>query len=132
MVRGITRGCVAALALAVVAGASSLAAQPVGAQAPAMPELAGSWTGSDWGTVELRADGSGSYTDTYQGGAGRLTLRRVGERRYAGQWGESNQRFGTVELVLSPDRAILGGVWTPDPQSSFGTRTGGAVAWTRR
>lgn len=94
-------------------------------------EAAGEWTGDDWGSVVIAPDGSGSYTDTFGTGPGRLHLRRAGERLYAGVWGESSQRFGTIELLLSSDGRTLSGAWAPDPRSTIGSRTGGPVAWTR-
>jgi hypothetical protein len=94
--------------------------------------VTGAWSAADWGDVVIGPDGAGSYSSTYGTGPGRLQLRPVGERRYEGSWGESAQRFGTLVLELSPDGQRITGSWTPDPQSTIGTRTGGSIAWTRR
>lgn len=99
---------------------------------PDVPTLAGSWAGDDWGEVILRGDGSGTYASTYGTGPGRLTLRRLDERHFAGRWRESPQRFGTLEILLSPDGATITGTWAPDPQCTIGSRTGGRIAWVRR
>jgi hypothetical protein len=113
-------------------------AQPSGAlpasRAPSSGrvEPAGSWSGSDWGEVVVRADGSGAYTDTFGTGPGVLELRRTGQNEYVGCWSESSQRFGTLEIVLAPDGRTITGHWAPDPRSTIGSRTGGPIVWTRR
>lgn len=112
--------------------AQSSPGQPVAAAAPHEIEAAGEWSGDDWGNVVIATDGTGSYTDTFGTGPGRLRLQGGGDRRYAGTWGESSQRFGTLELLLSPDGRTITGTWTPDPRSSLGSPTGGSLVWTRR
>jgi hypothetical protein len=116
----------------------SVGAQPVRTSAPgadkatARFELLGQWTGAEWGDVVIAADGSGSYTDTYHTGPGRLRLVRAGDRRYEGTWSESRQRYGTVVLELQPQGNVATGTWTPSQESTIGSRTGGPVSWTRR
>src|SRR5205085_7408221 len=107
-----------------------LLASRAGAQG-ALP-IAGQWAAADWGEVTIAADGSGTYTDTYGTGPGRLQIRRTDDGRYEGTWGESSERHGTLVLVLAPDGRTLTGSWTPDPQSTIGTTTGGPIQWSRR
>src|SRR5262249_20224299 len=95
-------------------------------------ELVGSWFSRDWGEVILNADGTGTYTDTFGTGPGRMQFHRTGERSYKGIWWESNQRSGTLAIVLSPDGRTITGTWTPDPSSTIGSKTGGAILWTRK
>ena len=95
-------------------------------------ELVGSWSSRDWGEVVLNADGTGTYTDTFGTGPGRIQLDRTGDRSYTGTWGESNQRSGKLVIELSPDGRTITGTWTPDPSSTIGSKTGGAILWTRK
>jgi hypothetical protein len=122
--------CVVMLGLVVLAAAQTA---PTVAQPPVatLAGLAGAWTSSDWGTIDLRADGTGSYSSTYGTGPGRMSLRPIGRGRFAGTWGESAQRHGTLTLELSPDGRTLTGTWTPDPSCTIGTATGGTLVWTR-
>jgi hypothetical protein len=124
---------VAMRALSVLTVVGSVGAPPV--QAAAQSEnrfaLAGRWTGDEWGDVVVASDGSGSYTDTYHTGPGRLHLVRAGERRYEGTWSESSQRYGTVVLELAPDGEVARGTWTPSQESTIGSMTGGSVLWLR-
>ncbi len=94
--------------------------------------LAGSWSGGDWGDVVVRADGSGTYTDTFGTGPGVFELHHAGENKYAGSWSESSQRFGTLAIVFAPDGRTIDGRWDPDPRSTIGSQTGGPITWTRR
>ena len=98
----------------------------------AILELVGSWSARDWGEVVLNADGTGTYTDTFGTGPGRIQFDRTGDRSYKGIWWESNQRSGTLVIVLSPDGRTITGTWTPDPSSTIGGKTGGAILWTRK
>jgi len=113
------------------------AQQVVASPAPAVGlrstilELAGSWSGPDWGEVVLNADGTGTYTDTFGTGPGQLRFDRTGDHSYKGTWRESGQRSGTLVFELSPDDETITGAWTPDPSSTIGSKTGGAILWTR-
>jgi hypothetical protein len=91
--------------------------------------VAGRWSGDGWGNIVINSDGTGSYSDTFGTGPGRLQLRRVADGSYDGTWGESSQRHGTLMVVLSADGRQLNGTWTPDPQSTIGSMVGGAVNW---
>lgn len=97
-----------------------------------LAQLAGTWTSTDWGDVVLSVDGSGTYASTYGTGPGRMSVHPVGGRRFAGTWGESAQRHGTLTLELSLDGRTITGTWTPDPHCTVGTTTGGTITWTRR
>jgi hypothetical protein len=108
------------------------AAAPTVGQSFATFELVGSWASRDWGEVVLNADGTGTYTDTFGTGPGRIQLDRTCDRSYTGFWGESNQRSGTLEIILSPDGRTITGTWTPDASSIIGSKTGGAILWTRK
>ena len=98
----------------------------------AQSQLAATWTSADWGTIELHADGTGSYTSTYGTGPGRIVLSALGGHRYSGRWSESSQRHGTLTLELAADGRTITGTWTPDPNCTIGTQNGGTIAWTRR
>jgi hypothetical protein len=94
-------------------------------------QLTGNWVGSDWGQVKI--DGrTGTYTDTYSGGFGKLEFTKTGEREYTAIWGESKQRHGTLKATLSEDGRKLTGSWTPDPDVTIGTRAGGSINWMKR
>lgn len=103
-------------------------AQPA---ASVLAQLAGTWASGDWGSIVLQPDGTGSYSSTYGTGAGRLSLRALGGRRFAGSWGESSQRHGTLTIEVSTDGRTITGTWTPDPNCTLGTTTGGTLTWTR-
>jgi hypothetical protein len=93
--------------------------------------LDGTWTGADWGTVTF-AGGVGSYTDTYGTGPGRLQLERMGDHTYAGVWGESTKRHGTLTVTLSKDASGLTGTWYVDPDCTIGKKGGGPIRWTKK
>src|SRR5262245_43483358 len=109
----ILRGAIVFLGLMLLLCAAALAetgvAQQVLVAPPALAagqrsvifELVGSWSSRDWGEVVLNADGTGTYTDTFGTGPGRMQLDRTGDRSYKGTWWESNQRSGTLVIVLS-------------------------------
>jgi hypothetical protein len=111
----------------VVAASPALA---VGQQS-AILELAGSWSGHDWGELVLNADGNGTYTDTFGTGPGQMRFDGVGDHSYKGTWRESDQRSGTMAFELSSDGQTIAGVWTPDPSSTVGGKAGGVIFWTR-
>jgi len=97
----------------------------------AILELMGSWSGRDWGGVVLNADGTGTYTDTFGSGPGQMRFGRTSDHSYKGTWWESDQRLGTFAFELSLDGQTITGAWTPDPSSTIGSKTGGAILWTR-
>lgn len=100
-------------------------------QRSAILELAGSWSGQDWGELVLNADGTGTYTDTFGAGPGEMRFDQTGDHSYKGTWRESDQRSGTMVFELSSDGQTIAGVWTPDPGSTVGGKTGGVIFWTR-
>lgn len=93
-------------------------------------DVTGQWSGPEWGRVVLNADGTGTYTDTYGTGPGRIALHAAGDG-YDGRWEESSRRFGTLHIVLSPSGREITGTWTPDPECTLGAMRGGALRWTR-
>ena len=95
-------------------------------------ELAGSWSGRDWGELVLNADGTGTYTDTFGTGPGQVRFNRTGDHSYKGTWRESDQRWGTLVFELSSDGQTITGAWTPEPSSTIGSAMGGAILWTRK
>src|SRR5262249_12906909 len=84
-----------------------------------MPDLAGPWTGADWGAVNLRRRGDayeGSYTDTYGKDGVRLRLwfsRRSGT--FEGVWSEGKYRFGSLSLRVTAGGDSARGVYSADP-----------------
>lgn len=105
-------------------------------QATAAPDIAGRWSGDDWGQVTLKRNGdggySGTYTDTYgkQPGVIQLKWSRI-ERQYRGTWAEGEDRFGDLAVRLY-DHEIRGAL-TTDAQSKInpGTPRLTDLKWTR-
>ena len=77
-------------------------------QASTPPDIAGNWTGDDWGHVVLKKTDNWEYTGTYsdtvgkQPGEIRLKWSRI-ERRFNGTWREGEDRFGDISLRLVGD-----------------------------
>lgn len=97
-----------------------------------LDEVAGEWSGSDWGRVVFNPNGTGSYTDTFGTGPGTIAVSRATDRSFAGRWGESEKRFGTLRFTLSPDGRTATGTWTPDPTCTIGDQGEHPLRWTRR
>jgi len=82
------------------------------------PDLAGTWSGSNWGQVELIPGEdetyTGTYSDTYGKDTGRLRVRWSAQtRRFEGTWSEGAYRHGRVSIrVLSGGKAIRGAYTT--------------------
>jgi hypothetical protein len=95
-------------------------------QATEAPDIAGNWSGDEWGEVVLKKTGdgqySGTYSDTFGKGSGEIELKwsRL-ERRYYGAWSEGADRFGelTVRLVGEEIR----GAHTTDAKSKINPAT---------
>lgn len=96
----------------------------------AVVDVAGVWSGADWGRVVLNRDGSGTYTDTYEAGPGRIEFYAAGDG-YEGRWRESARRFGTLRFVITTDGRTIRGAWEPDAACTIGAMQGGALLWTR-
>lgn len=111
-------------------GASAAAAGATAAAAADYADLTGDWS-SDWGKVTINGN-TGSYTDTYSGGPGKLEFTKKGDRQYTAVWSESKQRHGTMNVTLSADGTKLTGKWTPDADVTVGTKAGGAINWTKK
>ena len=102
------------LALASLFGLGVVATSPV--------DIAGTWTGKDWGTVQLEPTNSGSYegtyTDTFDGATGKIKLKwsRL-ERQFKGTWGQSKKRFGRISIRRVEDE--IRGAWTTSKKSEI-------------
>jgi hypothetical protein len=93
------------------------------------PQLNGTWTGADWGTVTL--DGlTGTYSDTYGTVPGRISLTMQKDGTYSGTWAEGTLRFGTLDLKFEGSDALTGN-WKADPKSEKQAKEGGPIRWTR-
>ena len=74
-------------------------------QATEAPEIAGNWTGEEWGAVVLEAKQPGQYQGSYNGtnpaesGTMQLKWSRV-ERRFNGTWKAGDDRKGKISLRL--------------------------------
>lgn len=101
--------------------------KPLGAAR--LDSLAGEWTSggelrqSDFGTIQLTDQGDeyrGTYTATYDKQLGEIKLKPLGERKFEGTWGESNQkRRGSLKAELSPDGNALRVDWeAADPENT--------------
>jgi hypothetical protein len=118
----------AALAMALI-GASLLASAD-------QPEIAGQWSGEDWGTVLLNKMNPGEYTGAYSRTAGtkpgEIQLKwSETEQRYNGAWRDGEEQFGELSLKLAGDE--LRGAHTTDPKSKIKNSRPqlGDVTWTR-
>jgi WD40 repeat protein len=100
------------------------------------PDIAGDWTGDEWGRVALKKTTDGEYQGTYSDTFGKeqgviqLTWSRI-ERRFNGTWREGKERFGEISVRLV-DREIRG-AFTTDVRSKINPGTPHLVdlAWTR-
>ncbi len=100
------------------------------------PDIAGEWTGDEWGTVVLEAVKPTQYTGSFQGvdnskdGSITLNWSRV-ERRFNGSWQEGKDSKGRLSLRLVGDD-IRGG-WTADKATAkdSGWPRLGDFAWRR-
>jgi hypothetical protein len=89
------------------------------------PDLTGTWSESDWGSVTLRRSAAGdtftgTYTGTYGKAVGRLTLwysRDSG--RFEGTWSEGQYRFGRITVRMANDRRSMTGTTAPTSASTF-------------
>lgn len=96
-------------------------------QGSAPPDIAGEWTGEDWGAVVLEARQAGHYegrftnSDHAKAGSVRLKWSRL-ERRFNGTWEEGDRRSGRISLRLVGDE--IRGAWTTDKESSKATDFG--------
>ena len=90
-------------------------------QATQAPDIAGEWSGADWGNVTIVASTSGRFTGKYSGeglrSAGDIELKwsRI-ERRFNGSWRDGSQRLGRISLRVVDDE--LDGGWTTDKDVS--------------
>jgi serine/threonine protein kinase len=90
------------------------------------PDIAGEWSGEEWGKVVLikttNAEYTGTYTDTIGKKPGEIQLKwsRI-ERRFNGTWREEEDRFGelSVRLVNNEIRGAL----TTDAKSKINPAT---------
>jgi WD40 repeat protein len=100
------------------------------------PDIAGEWTGPEWGNVVLKKitdkEYAGTYTDTFGRKPGEIALKwsRI-EQRFVGTWKEGDDRFGDISVRLVG--AEIRGAHTTDPTSKInpGTPRLADLAWTR-
>jgi hypothetical protein len=100
------------------------------------PEIAGVWSGEDWGTVVLNRANPGEYTGSYSVSVatkpGEIQLKwSQTEKRYNGSWREGEVQFGEVSLRLVGDE--IRGALSTDPKSKADHARPklGDVTWTR-
>jgi serine/threonine-protein kinase len=100
------------------------------------PEIAGRWSGEEWGEVMLERTGDGAYAGTYRDTFGaepgniQLKWSRI-ERRFNGTWSEGTDRFGEISVRLQGDE--IRGAHTTDSQSRInpGTPRLSDLSWRR-
>ncbi len=100
------------------------------------PEIAGEWSGDEWGQVVLKKvndnEYTGTYSDTFGKEKGEIQLKwsRI-ERRYNGTWREGDARSGEIS-VRTVGEEIRGG-WTTSSDSKINPSTPhlSDLAWTR-
>lgn len=106
-------------------------------QASEAPEIAGKWTGKEWGEVvlEQRQPGEyeGTYTDTVKDKPGMIQVKwsRL-EGRFKGTWREGKDRYGKISVRLVGDE--IRGAWTTDEKSGIkpGTPELADLLWIRQ
>lgn len=105
-------------------------------QATEAPDIAGQWTGEEWGQVVLEPKKTGgydgTYTDTFGKVKGKLQLKwSRTERRFNGTWQEGKDRFGRISVRLVDDE--IRGAWTTNPQSNIHPGAPGLadLVWSR-
>ena len=94
-------------------------------------EILGSWTGADWGTVEIKGV-TGTYSSTYRTGLGRFSIMKLSDRTYRGVWGESQKRHGTFTLIVSRDWQTISVNWKGDEDCEISPGNGGSSTWKRK
>jgi WD40 repeat protein len=105
-------------------------------QAAEAPDIAGTWSGDEWGRVVLKKASAGEYTGTYSDTAGnepgeiQLKWSRR-ERRFNGTWREGDERFGKLSVRLLGDE--IRGANTTDSPSDLNPAAPrlGDLSWTR-
>jgi hypothetical protein len=105
-------------------------------QATAPPDIAGKWTGDEWGEVVLEGKQPGQYQGSYvdsgnaRSGTVRLKWSRA-ERRFNGTWEKEDNRSGKISIRLVGDE--IRGAWTTDTNSEKepGTLRLADLLWTR-
>ena len=106
------------------------------AQATAPPDIAGRWSGENWGKVVLTeiapGEYAGRYTETVGKGPGKIELKwsRI-ERRFNGTWSEGEDRFGDLSIRLAGEE--IRGALTTDRKSKINPATPrlADLVWTR-
>ena len=106
-------------------------------QATTPSDIAGKWTGEEWGVVVLEAKQpgqyEGTYTDTFKDKPGTIQVKwsRL-ERRFNGTWEEDDDRNGKISLRLVGDE--IRGAWTTTKKSGInpGTPELADLLWVRR
>jgi serine/threonine-protein kinase len=84
------------------------------------PDIAGTWSGDEWGDVVLKETSSGEYSGTYvapsekRSGEIQVKWSRI-ERRFNGTWREGEDRFGELTLRRVGDE--IRGAHKTDPKS---------------
>jgi formylglycine-generating enzyme required for sulfatase activity/serine/threonine protein kinase len=102
----------------------------------APPDIAGEWSGEDWGRIALTKTSAVEYTGTYSDTAGKrqgeiqLKWSRI-ERRFNGTWREGEDRFGELSIRLVGDEIL--GAHTTDAKSKINPATPklADLKWTR-
>ena len=89
-------------------------------QSTTPPDIAGQWSGGDWGNVSLEkihaGEYAGMYTDTYDRNDGVIQLKwSRSERRFKGTWREGDDRLGKISIRLTDDE--IRGAWTTSEKS---------------
>ncbi len=132
--RLIQRRSIGVIAMIVVFGLVALGAFLWQAADP--PDIAGRWTGEQWGNVllEQKQPGryDGTYTDTFGREDGTIQLKwsRI-ERRFKGTWGEGEDRYGKISVRPVGDE--IRGAWTTSKRSGIspGTPELADLSWVR-
>src|SRR4051794_20601270 len=97
----------------------------VGGLASESPDIAGTWSGADWGTVVLRKAADGHYVGTYlepfalDPGEIQLRWSRL-ERRFNGTW-RGEAEFGDLSIRLVTNQ--VRGAFTTDAKSRIDPAT---------
>jgi serine/threonine protein kinase/WD40 repeat protein len=84
------------------------------------PGISGTWTGKEWGIVELKlkqpGEYEGTYTDTFAAERGTIALKwSAVQRRFLGSWQEGADRQGKISIRLVDGE--IRGAWTASEAS---------------
>jgi len=100
---------------------------------PPPDNLSAQWedTGGGWGKITITGN-KGTYTDTFGTGPGTFEFQKQPDGSYAGTWGESEKRHGTLSFTVSDAGRTIKGTYKADEDCEIGPGDTGDIHWTRK